>query len=284
MVSTRHLRFLGILGLLAPLGCVATDGGEPVGFAQSAGVEAKCDQSEPHDMLIAQLMHISLSENFSLTHLYIDGEGLVQSEVDIEGTGTQGQLNVINGVVEINEEDDDEMPEDPDLIAGQGEDPNDDPNLELARSDIANALDELKTKTSNHYTVAEHVYFEDACEDVPAWPEGVILPKTESWKVVPGEDEESQDAWKWTHKKFGKYCPLVKDNTNVTLVDPAGDGSTNDPPSSTVSANGVKALSNGLCPAYAPYGTYCKLSYATGVNWTGRKCKYWYSAKRCVLY
>ena len=95
--------------------------------------------------------------------------------------------------------------------------------------------------------------------------------------------ETNYDSWRTTHKEFGKVNPLVKRNANQDRVDPPCDGSTNLPPSSTVSTTGVRANAWGLCSSRTRTGTYCKLSYATGVRWKGRWCQPYYGYKRCVL-
>ena len=55
-------------------------------------------------------------------------------------------------------------------------------------------------------------------------------------------------------------------------------------PSVTVSASGVTANAFGICPTGSTVGSYCKLSYATGVNYTGRTCQIYYGSLRCLLY
>jgi hypothetical protein len=256
MVSTRHLRFLGILGLLAPLGCGATDGGNTVGFVQSA--KLNCNpvrvQSEPFHMLIVDLMHRSVMDHVSLTQLYVGADGSIQFDGELNPeSATAGALEMING---------------------------EDDECALARQAIVEALTDMGSLPPYEVIGME---CEPFCDGVPAYsvPENVEA-KTELCTVTVTPETEA--SWDATHKAFGKVCPGLKKLASSNDFDPAGDGSTNDPPSSTVSATGVKALSNGLCPAYAPVGTYCKLSYASGTNWTGRKCKYWYGAKRCLLY
>ena len=51
----------------------------------------------------------------------------------------------------------------------------------------------------------------------------------------------------------------------------------------TVSATGVVANAFGYCPE-GTFDQYCKRSYATGVNWHGRACLYYYGSLRCLLY
>ncbi|HEY5956949.1 MAG TPA: hypothetical protein VIV60_10370, partial [Polyangiaceae bacterium] len=91
-------------------------------------------------------------------------------------------------------------------------------------------------------------------------------------------------SWVKVQKELSKECPLVKRNGNKDIVDPPGDGSTNEPVSVTVSATGVAANAFGNCPAGSGAGTYCKLSYATGVNYAGRMCTVYYGSLRCLLY
>lgn len=248
MVRTRHLTLLGILGLLAPLGCGATDGTEPVGMVSSPAIEAKCGQSDQYDMLIADLMHASLKAKFSLTQLYADGEGIIQGPEGMP-EAIQGQLDLINQVPE-------------------------------AQADVASALEKVSGEPV--YTILGDEFYAEACTDVPAWtPDGPTTINTHSVLVHPGNNS---DSWRNAHKEFGKVCPLIKRNADADLVDPPGDGSTNLPSSSTVSVTGVVANAYGLCPVFAPIGTYCKLSYATGINWTGRKCQLYTGYKRCLLY
>jgi hypothetical protein len=118
---------------------------------------------------------------------------------------------------------------------------------------------------------------------VPAWtPTGTTTVYTGQNLVFPSGVNTS--SWRTTHREFAKECPLVRAILNTDAIDPPGDGSTSLPPSTTVSATGVTANAYGLCPAGTPSMTYCKLSYATGVNWTGRKCTLYYGSMRCLLY
>jgi hypothetical protein len=247
MVSTRHLGLFCTFSLAMFLGCGGTDPAESIGLVSSASQDAKCKQAEPHDILIADLMHYSVLENFSLTHLYADASGDIVADTIMPGL-VEGQVSLINTVPE-------------------------------ARDALAQGLG--KVSGLEPYTIAESGWDSAACTDLLAWsvPEPVLT-NTDAKYVVPGDNP---DSWTKTHKEIGKVCPLVKRTGNNDVYDPANDGSTNAPPSSTVSATGVVANAFGLCPSGTPTGTYCKLSYATGINWTGRWCQPYYGSQRCVL-
>jgi hypothetical protein len=123
----------------------------------------------------------------------------------------------------------------------------------------------------------------EACSGIPAWtPNGTTTVDTTSNEIFVGET--NHDSWVKVQDEFSKECPLVKRLANKDIIDPPGDGSTNNPPSQTVSATGIVANAFGNCPSYTYPGTYCKLSYATGVNYTGRSCQSYYSSLRCLLY
>ena len=242
MVSTRHLKFLGILGLLAPLGCGATDGEEPTGFVQSATqgeeapdgqLDAECKKSEAYHMLIADLMHHSVQEHFSLTNLYADDDDYirVKDNVDVSSAPmTVATLEVINSDDENGGEDDEPA---------------------LAREGIAKALKKVSELPA--YTVRPDNGYDcvpSVCEDVPAYsvPENVHI---ETDRCLVTVTEDTYDSWRATHKYFGQQCPLIKRLANLDYIDPSGDGSTNLPQSSTVSTTGVRANPYGICPAYA---------------------------------
>ena len=265
MVSTRYLRFLGILGLLAPLGCGATDGEEPIGFVQSAKLNCKPvqKQTEPYHSLIIDLMDTSVHEGFSLTELRVDTDGAIVADVEDLETDYPGTFTALG---DINGED-----------ANGGED-----EPALARAAMAEALDEMfKHGPLPPYAVAAPPECEPFCEGIPAYsvPENV---NTTTRLCTVTVTPETEDSWDTTRKALHQIVPALKDLGNEDSYDP-GDGSTNRAPSSTVSATGVVANAYGICPSWAPVGTYCKLSYATGINWTGRWCQFLGGRKRCLL-
>jgi hypothetical protein len=249
MLWIRRIGVVAIVPLTLVLGCGAPDdsGSEPLGTVSNAAYHIQCNQVEPSDVLVSELVLLSLNEGYSLTLLYEDAAG------NIAGTSM------------------------PDAVAGQVELINTVPE---AQANVLDALDEVSGE--DDYTVSSltKVAGETGCTDLEAWtPTGTTLIDTPVFDATGTEPLED------VLKEFGKVCPLVKNQgTNKGYVDPAGDGSTNLPPSSTVSATGVTANAWGLCPSSASTGTYCKLYYATGVNYTGRKCQYYYGYKRCLLY
>ncbi|MBN1918931.1 MAG: hypothetical protein JW889_13575 [Verrucomicrobia bacterium] len=248
MVLTRQLGWFCTFGLAMFLGCGGTDSTESIGLVSSASQEAKCGQAVPHDILIAELMHFSVQESFSLTHLYADASGDIVADIPMTQL-VEGQVGLINTVPE-------------------------------ARAALAQGLD--KVSGLPPYTIAEWGWHEAACTDLLAWslPEPVVT-NTDSYYVVPGENP---DSWTTAHKEVGKVCPLVKRVANQDVYDPPNDGSTNLPPSSTVSGSGVKANAFGLCPTGTVTSTWCKLSYAVGINWNkARWCQAYYGNQRCVL-
>ena len=206
-----------------------------------------CSQAEPKDVLIAELVKHSVIANYPLTRLYADANG------DITGPAL------------------------PDLVAGSLEVINSVPE---AKTSVADAL--VKVSGEPDYGSVSLGAGVPECDEVRAWvPGGEIVTSTTSNLVSgPGVDD---DSWKLAHKEFGKECPLVKRHGDSDWVDPPGDGSTNDPPSDTVSATGVRADAFGLCPSGTAYGTYCMLSYATGINYEGRKCTNYWGYNRCLL-
>jgi len=232
------------------IGCAsdASDDTKTSTIAQHFGpAQINCDAVEPKDILIAELVKHSVIADYPLTRLYADANG------DITGPAlpdlVAGTLDIINSVPE-------------------------------ARASVAEAL--VKVTGEDDYGSVALGTSEAECDGVRAWtPGGETIAATTSELVTgPGVDD---DSWKLAHKEFGKQCPLVKRHGNSDWVDPPGDGSTNLPPSDTVSATGVVANAWGICPTGTPAGTYCKLSYATGVNWTGRRCTSYWGSLRCLL-
>jgi len=255
MHSKRYLGVFCALGLAA-MACGATnetDSQEQLGSVSSASQDAKCGQAEPHDILISELFYDSVITNYSLTKLFVDGVG------NIDGTDM------------------------PDLVAGQVGRIN---MVAAAKADVADALDKVTGLPA--YTIAGYTHYAEACTDLEAltWDEEgeltTTLTDTDSFEVTAATN---YDSWADTHKEFGKVCPLVKrvGTDGKDTVDPPCDGSTNDPPSSTVSATGVVANAFGNCLSTTPSWTPCKLYYATGVNWTGRVCLWVSGVKQCVL-
>jgi hypothetical protein len=184
---------------------------------------------------------------YPLTRLHADGDGNITGPA-LPGE-IAGHLDLINSVPE-------------------------------ARESVVRAL--RKVSGLPDYGMLEIGYANEACEQIPAWtPGGTTLVDTASyWVQTDGVNEKS---WKTAHKEFGKECPLIKTAGNRDVIDPPGDGSTNDPPSQTVSATGVRADVWGMCPRFSWPGLHCKLSYATGINFTGRACAYYNGLLRCLL-
>ena len=243
------ISFIALATTAIATGCGSAEGfDDSVDSVSQALPPGHCFQSQPKDVLVAGLVMDSWRVGYPLTRLSVDAGGNVTGPAlpDI----LAGDLDVINSV--------------PD-----------------ARASVVAALN--KVSGLPEYGMAGVGAEVEACSGVPAWtPSGNIVIDTTSIEVFPNGVNES--SWRTTHKEFGKVCPLVKRIGNQDLVDPPGDGSTNAPPSSTVSASGVTANAFGLCPSSTWSGTFCKLSYATGVNYTGRQCQYYYGQNRCLLY
>jgi hypothetical protein len=238
------------------LGCGSTDQNSPTETVLSTSQAVDnapvpngiCKQAQPKDILIAQLVKDSWLAHYPLTRLSVSASG------DITGPALPetlaGDLEIINTVPE-------------------------------ARESVARAL--RKVTGLPEYGTAFIGPDIDACSGVPAWsPNGTVTVNTTANEVQTGGVNDN--SWRTTHKEFGQECPLIKRTGNRDIIDPPGDGSTNDPPSATVSATGIRANAYGLCASGTPVGSFCKLSYATGVNWTGRNCQFYYGSLRCVLY
>ncbi|HMJ16003.1 MAG TPA: hypothetical protein VK524_31520 [Polyangiaceae bacterium] len=208
-----------------------------------------CFIAQPKDTLIAELVKDSWRVNYPLTRLYVGSDGL------ITGPGLPpalaGELEVINTV-------------------------------EPARASVARALAGVSGLPD--YGMGAMSFALPACIlGVPAWtPNGTSTVYTTQNLVFPNGVNVS--SWRTAHREFGKECPLVRSLLNTDVIDPPGDGSTNLPPSATVSATGVTANAYGLCAPGTAIGTYCKLNYATGVRWTGRNCQLYYGSTRCLVY
>lgn len=233
-----------------PLACsVGTDPSESVdGASQAVLPPGQCNQAVAKDVLIAQLVKDSWVAAYPLTRLYADASGAI--------TGPSlpdlliGDLDLINSITE-------------------------------ARESVARAL--VKVTGLPEYVIQGIGAETEACMGIPAWtPSGPTTVNTTSIEVIAGP--VNHDSWRDTQKEFGKECPLIKRIGNKDIVDPPGDGSTNDPPSATVSASGVTANAFGICPTGTTTGTFCKLGYATGINYTGRSCQVYYGSLRCLLY
>ncbi|HET9954586.1 MAG TPA: hypothetical protein VFQ61_08780 [Polyangiaceae bacterium] len=213
----------------------------------SALTTAYCKKAEPKDILIAQMVKDSLAANYPLTRLEVGQNGTVQGP-DLPDVMV-GDLGLINSIPE-------------------------------ARTAVARAVSEVSGLPD--YVVGSISNEQAACSSVPAWtPTGQTTASTTAISVTTTENE---DSWHETHKAFAKVSALLKRFGNKDIVDPPGDGSTNLPPSGSVSSTGVVANAYGFCPAGTSAGTFCKLSYATGVNYMGRKCQYYYGYLRCLLY
>lgn len=207
-----------------------------------------CLFSQAKDTLIAELVKESWRVGYPLTRLYVGSDGTI-SGANLPPS-IQGQLEVINTV-------------------------------EAARASVATAVAQISGLPDygmNGMSVAL-----PSCLSVPAWtPSGTTTVATTFNQVFPSSTNLS--SWRATHAAFGAVCPLVRSVLNTDAIDPPGDGSTNSPPSSSVSSSGVRANSYGLCGADAWEGRHCKLSYASGVNWTGRRCQSYYGYLRCLVY
>lgn len=250
----NHLRYTSISVVLAaicafPLGCsVDSQESESVDTTAQALPPGQCSQAVAKDILIAQLVKDSWVMGYPLTRLYTDASGsIVGPNLPDE---VAGDLEIINSVID-------------------------------ARDSVARAL--VKVSGLPEYVIEGTGAETDACTNIPAWtPNGPTTVDTTAIEVFPGDT--NYDSWLETQKQFSKECPLIKRIANKDLVDPPGDGSTNNPPSATVSASGVRANAYGNCSSSIAVGTFCKLSYATGVNYTGRSCQDYAGSKRCLLY
>ena len=240
---------LAILGVMAG-GCgAAGDSGRETATSIEQAEALNCDKAEPKDVLIAQLMRDSWDPEhpYPLTRLTVDSSGNI--------TG----------------------PDLPDLLIGDLEVINSVPE---ARDSVVRAVE--KVSGLGDYTIGGIGPDTDACQAVPAWtPNGPTVVATTANELFNIGDEK---VWKATQKAFAQECPLIKTNGNHYIIDPPGDGSTNLPPSATVSAWGIRANAFGTCPTGSWPGLWCKLSYATGINWTGRSCQSYYGYMRCLLH
>jgi hypothetical protein len=248
-IKNHGLKYGFVALCLVAQGCSAGDArDEPLGESVQDLAPGQCNQATAKDILIAGLMKDSWVVGYPLTRLYKASNGLI--------TG----------------------PSLPDVIAGDLEIIN---SVPAARESVARAL--IKSSGLPDYGMGGMGPDVEACYSIPAWtPSGSTIVDTTSNEVFP--TGANYDSWRTVHKEFGKECPLIKRVGNRDIVDPPGDGSTNSPPSLTVSATGVTANAFGNCPAGTTTGKYCKLSYATGVNYTGRSCQVYYGSMRCLLY
>ena len=250
----NYLRITGMSCVLAafcvlPLGCsVSAESSESVDTLSQALPPGQCNQAVAKDVLIAQLVKDSWLTSYPLTRLSVDASGSIVG------------------------------PDLPDMLAGDLEVIN---TVQEAKESVARALE--KVSGLPDYVPLGIGPDIEACTGIPAWtPTGTTTVDTTANEVFPGT--ENYDSWLEVQKEFSKECPLLKRIGNKDIVDPPGDGSTNLPPSVTVSATGVTANAWGNCPYGSVTGTYCKLSYATGVNYTGRTCSVYYGSMRCLLY
>lgn len=243
-----RLGWLLAFGML-PLACSTEVGGkDPIESSSQAMTPGQCLLAQPKDILVASLVKDSFIAAYPLTRLSVDASGMIRG------------------------------PNLPDLLAGDLEVIN---SVTAARDSVARAV--TKIAGLPDYGTNGLGPDTEACAAVAAWtPSGTTTVATLSNQVFTNGTNE--DSWRKVHMEFGKECPLIKRLANRDIVDPAGDGSTTLAPSLTVSATGVTANAFGLCPAGTPVGTYCKLSYATGINYTGRTCQYYYGSLRCLLY
>lgn len=231
-----------------PLACgVDVAPSESLDSVSEAVNPGHCQQATAKDVLIAALVKDSWVAGYPLTRLTVDANGMITGPAlpDV----VAGDLEIINSVVE-------------------------------ARESVARAL--IKVSGLPDYGMVSIGPDTEACSGIPAWtPAGTTTVDTTANEVVA--DSVNYESWRKTHLEFGKECPLVKRQGNRDIIDPPGDGSTNAPTSATVSATGVTANAFGICPTGSTSGTYCKLTYATGVNYTGRTCQVYYGSLRCLL-
>jgi hypothetical protein len=208
-----------------------------------------CLFAQPKDVLIADLVKESWRVGYPLTRLAVQPNGLISGPS--LPPSLVGQLEIINTV-------------------------------EPARASIARALAGVSGLPD--YGMNGMGTDLPACIlGVQAWtPTGTTTVKTTQNFVYPTSPNIS--SWRTAHREFGKECPLVRSILNTDVIDPPGDGSTNDPPSAIVSATGVRANAYGLCATGTSPGVRCKLNYATGINWYGRSCQYYYGQMRCLVY
>jgi hypothetical protein len=251
-----HALKLSVLFMLAAVpvvaGCGAPLDGEDatetdVAEAELTRVEEMCAAVQPTDVIIADLVKTSWDVKYPLTRLRVAANGQI--------TGPSlppalvGQLEVLNTIPE-------------------------------ARDAVATAL--VKVSGLPDYGMVRTASEVPFCASVPAWsPNGTIAISTTAIRVFPSTTNRS--SWETTSAEFGKVSRLVRPFSMRDIVDPPSDGSTSAPPSATVSATGYVANSFGVCPSTAPVGAYCKLSTATGSNFSGRKCVLYYGQKRCLL-
>jgi hypothetical protein len=250
----NHLRVTGLSLVLSaicalPLGCsVGGEASESIEAVSQPLPPGQCNQAQAKDILIAQLVKDSWAAGYPLTRLYTDGSGQITGP-SLPDT-IAGDLEVINTVV-------------------------------AARQSVSAAL--VNVSGLPEYVILGIGPDTNACTSNPAWtPTGSTTVNTSSNEVFPGTLNYA--SWRTAHQEFGKECPLIKRIGNKDIIDPPGDGSTNAPPSVTVSATGVTANAFGNCPTGTTVGSFCKLSYATGVNYTGRTCSVYYGSLRCLLY
>jgi hypothetical protein len=251
MSYMRHLGFAAILGTgcVFAAGCGAGSASEEqADSVTSEIVPGQCNQAQPKDILIAQLVKDSWVASYPLTRLSVDSTGAIVGLAlpDVMA----GDVDLINAVPE-------------------------------ARASVATALSNLTGLPD--YGMNGIGPDTNACTSIPAWtPSGSTTVNTVSNEVFPVAP--NADSWREVQKQFSKECPLVKRLGNHDIIDPPGDGSTNLPPSQTVSSTGVTANAFGLCPTGTYSGTFCKLSSGSGINYTGRSCQYYYGSLRCLLY
>lgn len=251
MSYMRHLGFAAILGTTCVFaaGCSAGNASEEAADSVTSEITpGQCNQALPKDVLIAQLVKDSWVVSYPLTRLSVDATGAIGGPAlpDVMA----GDLDLINAVPE-------------------------------ARASVASAVSNLTGLAD--YGMNGIGPDTDACSGIPAWtPSGSTTVDTSSNEVFP--TGANVGSWREVQKQFSKECPLIKRLGNRDIIDPPGDGSTNLPPSQTVSSTGVTANAFGLCPTGTYPGTFCKLSSGTGINYTGRSCQYYYGSLRCLLY
>jgi len=206
-----------------------------------------CLVSQPKDPMIAEFVKDSWRVKYPLTRLTVRPNGTIVGSSPPQVIA--GHLDLINSVPE-------------------------------ARASVARAV--AKISGLPDYGMGTMSGDLISCLSVPAWtPSGTTYVATTQNLVNP---TTNITTWRKVHAAFAAECPLVRSLLNTDVIDPPGDGSTNAPPSETVKTSGVVANAYGLCPSSAVMGTFCKLSYAEGVNWTGRTCQYYNGRQRCLLY
>jgi len=247
-MGKRLCRWGVAVAAVAWVGCAGEGAGGAGEELGSSFDPMMCEDSEPTDMLVLDLVKHAWLAGFPLTRLQVDAEGLVTG-TDVPDS-VAGDLEVINHVPE-------------------------------ARAALARAVSQFAGLPN--YEVGGIGPDEPACEGVPAWsPSGTVYVSTTANLVTP--KGESADSWQVVHAALAKEAPLLAVPGRSDMIDPPGDGSTC-VPTSVVGGFGVKANAFGLCDdSIADEGTWCMLNYASYRYFSGeRVCTEWYGNLRCML-